>query len=63
MNKNKIPTFNASFDFRVLLKILKKTLWLAVLIMLLALVCGFIYYRYTLPVFEARSTMQVKEEE
>ncbi|HOE03811.1 MAG TPA: polysaccharide biosynthesis tyrosine autokinase [Bacteroidales bacterium] len=62
MNKNKIPTFNASFDFRVVLKILQKTLWIAILIMIFALIGGFLYHRYTVPVFEARSIMQVKEE-
>ncbi|NLA24269.1 MAG: hypothetical protein GX879_04805, partial [Bacteroidales bacterium] len=62
MEKNKIPSFNNKFDIRVLFKILKASIGIVFLLMVLAIATGIVYHRYTAPVFEAFSIIQIKEE-
>ncbi|HOY39821.1 MAG TPA: Wzz/FepE/Etk N-terminal domain-containing protein, partial [Bacteroidales bacterium] len=62
MKRAKIPVFNQSFDVRVFIRIFFMSLWLVVLILIASVLAGFLYYRYTLPIYETRSIIQVKEE-
>ncbi len=62
MKKTKIPAFNQTFDLRIFLRIFQRSLWLVILIMIVSMVAGFLYYRYTLPVYEVRTILQVKDE-
>lgn len=62
MTKTKIPIFNQRFDLKTFFTIFKRSFWLVVLIFILALITGFLKYRYTQPEYETRVIMQIKQE-
>ncbi|MDD4235146.1 MAG: polysaccharide biosynthesis tyrosine autokinase [Bacteroidales bacterium] len=62
MSKIKIPVFNQKFDLRTFLIIFKRSFWIIVLIFILAIIIGIVKYRYTLPVFETKVILQIKQE-
>jgi tyrosine-protein kinase Etk/Wzc len=62
MTKTKIPVFNQRFDIKTFLTIFKRSFWVVVLIFIIALITGFLKYRYTQPEYETRVIMQIKQE-
>lgn len=62
MNR-KISIINETFDLNLLLKILKKHYLLSFAIIIAVMVTALLYIRYTPPLYEAKSLMQINEEE
>ncbi len=60
--ENKIPIFNQKFDPRTFFTIFKKNLWLVIIIFVVSLMSGYAYFRYTRPVFETTTVLQIKNE-
>ena len=63
MTNRKLPTLNDTFDIIVFIKIVKKTILPSIIILLIAISIGFIYLRYTPPLYEAKSVMQMTNED
>lgn len=61
-SKTKIPFFNQRFDPQTFLTIFKKNIWLIFLIFIFALGTGFVYFRYTRPIYKATTIIQIKNE-
>jgi len=59
----KIPVINEAFDFTLLKKILKKYFIFSFLIVLISLLIAMLYLRYTQPIYEAKSIIQMTEDE
>lgn len=62
MEIKKIPTLNEEFDISILLKILRKNAILYVFLLLLSIIGGFIYLRYTPPNYKSVSILQINKE-
>ena len=62
MKKAKIPVFNQKFDIRTFFTIVRKSFWIVVLISIISLISGFLYYRYTIPTYETSTILQIKNE-
>lgn len=62
MENKQIPVLNQKFDIRTLLIIVKQTFWFFILLFVLALISGLVFFRYTKPVFESSSIVQIKSE-
>ncbi|MGC9330880.1 MAG: GumC family protein [Bacteroidales bacterium] len=60
MNHNKIPVINQKFDFFTFIKVLKKSLWIIGILLAVGLIIGFLYIRYTPPVYQASAVIQVR---
>ncbi len=60
--KEKIPTLNQDFDIDTFLTVLKKNVLWVIIFFVLAIVCGYLYYRYTQPTYSSSSVIQVKKE-
>ena len=63
MTNRKLPILNDTFDPIVFFKIVKKTILPSIAILLIALGIGFIYLRYTPPLYEAKTVMQMTNED
>lgn len=61
MEPSKIPIINDKFDFAIFMQILKKSYWVALILVLLSILSAFIYLRYTQPVFNSTSIIQINE--
>ncbi|MBI9066320.1 MAG: polysaccharide biosynthesis tyrosine autokinase [Salinivirgaceae bacterium] len=61
MYTGKIPLINDKFDFAIFLQILKKHYWFAILMIVLAISGGFLFMRYTPPIFSSLSIIQINE--
>ena len=59
----KIPTFNDSFDLSKLWIVIKKNVWLYILLILATGVISKLYMRYTIPTYETYSIIQINNEE
>ncbi len=59
MNNKNIPIINQKFDFFTFNKVLRKSLWIIILVFILSFLGGFIYIRYTAPKYESSSIIQV----
>ncbi|MEA3447542.1 MAG: polysaccharide biosynthesis tyrosine autokinase [Bacteroidota bacterium] len=60
MNQNKIPVINQKFDFFTFIKVFKKSLWIIGILLTVGLIIGFLYIRYTPPVYQASAVLQVR---
>lgn len=57
-----IPIVNDKFDVPIFLLIVRKTIWWLVIIFILALFSSFAFLRYTAPVFQSVSIIQINDE-
>ena len=62
MESNKIPFLNQKFDPRTFFTILKKNLWLILIIFIVSILSGYAYFRYTRPVYKTSTILQIKNE-
>ena len=62
MDENKTSVFNQQFDTRTFLIIVKKNIWVVILLILMSLGAGFAYHRYSTPRFKTSTIIQVKNE-
>ncbi len=60
--KNKIPFLNQRFDPHTFFTILRKNLWIIILIFIISISSGFAYFRYTRPVYKSSTVIQIKNE-
>ncbi len=63
VTNKKIPIFNDTFDVSKISQVLKKNIIYYILIAIIAATSGFVYLRYTSPVYEAYTVLQVNEEQ
>lgn len=63
MVNKKIPLINETFDLSIFLIILKKSIVWSIFILLIALGSAFLYLRYTSPVYQAKSVIQMTDDE
>lgn len=63
MTNRKLPILNDTFDPIVFFKIVKKTILPSIAILLIALGIGFVYLRYTPPLYEAKTVMQMTNDD
>ncbi|MFP4662826.1 MAG: polysaccharide biosynthesis tyrosine autokinase [Bacteroidales bacterium] len=59
MNQRKIPVINQKFDFFTFMKVLRKSLWIIGVCLVTGIITGFLYIRYTPPVYQSSSVLQV----
>lgn len=59
MSEKKITTFNEDFDFNLFKKVIRKNLAWVFLFAVIAFLMAFLYLRYTYPIFESKSIIQV----
>lgn len=57
-----IPNINYNFNSRILFIVLKKNIYLYLLIFIIATIIGLVYHRYTQPTYTALSILQIKNE-
>ena len=60
--ENKIPTLNQDFELETFLTVLKKNLIFVIIFFALAICGGYLYFRYTQPIFSSSSIIQIKKE-
>ena len=59
MQEKRIPFINEEFDLSVFLYILKKSIWISVIIFGIALTGAFLYLRYTPCLYQAKTIIQI----
>ncbi|MCQ2959682.1 MAG: polysaccharide biosynthesis tyrosine autokinase [Bacteroidales bacterium] len=59
----KIPAFNDSFDLSKLWIVVKKNIWIYLLIIAVSIVSAKLYIRYTIPTYETYSIIQINNNE
>ncbi len=62
MDSPKIPILNQKFEIRIFLTIFRKLFWLMILLIFLAIAGGYIFFRYTKPVYKSTAVLQIKFE-
>lgn len=62
MENLKIPILNQRFELRTFIIIFRKLLWLIVLVFIISIIAGLLFFRYTKPVFNSSSVLQIKFE-
>ncbi|MBO4876257.1 MAG: polysaccharide biosynthesis tyrosine autokinase [Bacteroidales bacterium] len=60
--ENKIPTLNQDFELETFLTVLRKNLIFVIIFFALAICGGYLYFRYTQPIFSSSSIIQIKKE-
>lgn len=60
--ENKIPTLNQDFELETFLTVLKKNIIFVIIFFALAICGGYLYFRYTQPIFSSSSIIQIKKE-
>ena len=60
--ENKIPTLNQDFELETFLTVLKKNVIFIIIFFALAICGGYLYFRYTQPIFSSSSIIQIKKE-
>lgn len=60
--KEKIPVLNQDFELETFLTVLKKNIVFVIVFFVIAIVGGYLYYRYTRPIYSSYSVIQVKKE-
>ena len=60
--ENKIPTLNQDFELETFLTVLKKNVIFVIIFFALAICGGYLYFRYTQPIFSSSSIIQIKKE-
>jgi len=61
MNYNKVPQLNDKFNPQVFLQTLRKSIWILLLSIVIALFSGFLYLRYTKPQYETSTIIQINQ--
>jgi len=61
MHQNKIPIINDKFDPAIFFQILKKSYWVALLLLVISFIGAFLYLRYTQPLYNSSSVIQINE--
>lgn len=59
----KIPAFNDTFDLSKLWIVIKRNLWIYILLIILTIIGTKLYFRYTIPTYETNSVIQINTEE
>lgn len=59
MVERKISNLNDDFDFRLFVKVLRKNIAWVLLFFVIAFLMAFLYLRYTYPIFESKSIIQI----
>ena len=59
----KIPAFNDSFDINKLWIVVKKNIWIYLMSIVITFVGAKLYIRYTIPIYETSSVLQINNEE
>ncbi len=59
----KIPAFNDSFDINKFWIVFKKNIWIYLISIVLTVVGAKLYIRYTIPIYETSSVIQINNEE
>ncbi|MDD4150820.1 MAG: polysaccharide biosynthesis tyrosine autokinase [Bacteroidales bacterium] len=62
MEQLTIPILNQKFDPRTFFTILKKNLWLILIIFIISVFTGYTYFRYTRPIYKTSTILQIKNE-
>jgi capsular exopolysaccharide synthesis family protein len=60
--KNKIPTLNQDFELETFITVLRKNFIFVIIFFALAICGGYIYFRYTQPIYSSSSVIQIKKE-
>ena len=60
--ENKIPTLNQDFELETFLTVLRKNIIVVIIFFALAITGGYLYYRYTQPIYSSSSIIQIKKE-
>ncbi|HCC30525.1 MAG TPA: hypothetical protein DEQ03_10810 [Marinilabiliales bacterium] len=61
MYQGKIPIINDKFDLAIFLQIVRKNYWAPILFVAVSFVASFLYLRYTQPVYQTQSIIQINE--
>ena len=61
MYQGKIPLINDKFDFAIFMQILKKSLWVSIVLILLSFFAAFLYLSYTQPLYSTQTIIQINE--
>ncbi len=59
MVERKISNLNDEFDFRLFVKVTRKNVAWIVLFFIISFLMAFLYLRYTYPIYEAKSIIQI----
>ena len=62
MERKRIPILNEKFDVTIFIHVIKRSFILSALIFIAAMVGAFAYLRYTQPIFQSASIIQLKNE-
>jgi tyrosine-protein kinase Etk/Wzc len=60
MKQRTIPIINQQFDIFTFLKVLKKNIWIIGVNLLIGIIIGLVYLRYTPPTYQSSSVLQVR---
>ena len=60
--ENKIPTLNQDFELETFLTVLRKNIIIVLIFFALAITGGYLYFRYTQPIYSSYSIIQIKKE-
>ncbi|MBQ6275517.1 MAG: polysaccharide biosynthesis tyrosine autokinase [Bacteroidales bacterium] len=60
--ENKIPTLNQDFELETFLTVLRKNIIVVIIFFALAITGGYLYFRYTQPIYSSYSIIQIKKE-
>ena len=60
--KEKIPTLNQDFELETFLTVLRKNLIYVIIFFVIAIIGGYLYFRYTQPTYSSYSVIQIKKE-
>lgn len=60
--KEKIPTLNQDFELETFLTVLRKNLIFVIIFFVIAIIGGYLYFRYTQPTYSSYSVIQIKKE-
>ncbi len=62
MKERRIPILNDKFDLPLFILLLKKSIWLILLILITVIISAALYLRYKKPIYESTSIIQLNEE-
>ena len=60
--KDKIPTLNQDFELETFLTVLRKNILFVLIFFVITICGGYLYFRYTQPIYSSSSIIQVKKE-
>lgn len=62
MERKRIPILNEKFDLTIFISVIKRNILLSILIFIAAMAGAFLYLRYTQPIYQSASIIQLKNE-